>query len=49
MWLGVDGYDLFSLGVGDCGWLWMSVTFFGWMCVGVAERDLFWLDVGECG
>ena len=28
VWVGVDEYDLFSLGVGDCEWLWVSVAFF---------------------
>ena len=37
--------DLFLAG---CGWVWVSVTFFGCLWVGVGERDLFWLGVGEC-
>ena len=48
-WLGLGGCVLF---LAVCGWVWMSVTFFGWVMVGVDECDLFlgwvWLGMGEC-
>ena len=28
VWVGVGGYDLFWLGVGECEWVWL---FFGWV------------------
>ena len=38
MWVGVGECSPFLAG---CGWVWLSVTFFGCVWVGVGECDLF--------
>ena len=46
MWVSVDGCGLVWP---FFGWVWVSVTFFDRVWVGVGECDLFWPSVGGCG
>ena len=36
---GIGGYDLF---LAACGQMWVGITFFGWVWVGVDGCNLFW-------
>ena len=39
---GIGGYDLF---LAACGQMWVGITFFGWVWVGVDGCNLFWWGV----